>query len=144
MKIFKIVMVEILILLMAAAMFATRPQVKISKKFKESNQDLNLAEEYKNFNELYFLNQLPKNTRVEWANLEDDLGQFFVTGTPGIAHILIDRKGNPYPKYVRAALLHEMCHEKVDLLSPEFDEHGHNWQGCMVDLAVHGAFHDIW
>jgi hypothetical protein len=125
-------------------MFATRPQVKISKKFKESNQDLNLAEEYKNFNELYFLNQLPKNTKVEWADLEEDLAQFFITGTPGIAHILIDRKGNPYPKYVRAALLHEMCHEKVDLLNPEFDEHGHNWQGCMVDLAVHGAFHDIW
>lgn len=102
-----------------------------------------LQDDYANFNHDYFLGQLPANVNVEWANLglQNDMGMTWVDES-GIRQIRIDRKTNPVIRQAQLTLLHEMCHIKTD--GREFDVHGIKWQACMVDLAEHGAMHDLW
>jgi predicted SprT family Zn-dependent metalloprotease len=117
---------------------STEPTIDV-----ETIDDLNLENEYQIANEQDFLGQLPKRVDIKWARLGNSLGESWLNESG--AHIRIDRHGNQYPRYVRLTLRHEMCHLKVDLDgAPEFDEHGPKWQGCMVNLALHGAFHDLW
>lgn len=102
-----------------------------------------LQDDYANFNRDYFLDQLPRNVNVEWANLglQNDMGMTWVDES-GIRQIRIDRKTNPVIRQAQLTLLHEMCHIKTD--GRELDVHGIKWQACMVDLAEHGAMHDLW
>ena len=101
-----------------------------------------LEKDYEVFNQDYFLGQLPP-ANVEWANLTDqhDMGMTWVDQA-GARQIRVDKSTNPVLKQAEMTLLHEMCHVKTD--AKELDSHGLKWQACMVDLADHGAFHDLW
>lgn len=107
-----------------------------------------LTYDYKEFNEDYFLGQLPRDTEVVYGNLtqlndmgytwKDDAGRF---------HITVDKETNPVERQARMTLLHEACHVEVEthkLNRDPFDAHGIEFQNCMVNLAEHGAFRDLW
>ena len=102
-----------------------------------------LQDDYNTFNRDYFLGQLPKNANVRWTDLslQQDMGMTWIDEA-GVRQIRIDRKTNPVLRQAQLTLLHEMCHIKTD--GRELDNHGIKWQACMVNLAEHGAMHDLW
>jgi len=108
-----------------------------------------LAEKYRQFNEDYFLGQLPKDTVVTYGNLTqlNDMGYTWKENS-GKFHITVDQETNPVERQAEMTLLHEQCHIEVEIhnLNPkqDFDAHGIEFQNCMVNLATHGAFHDLW
>jgi len=96
---------------------------------------------YAGYNEQFFLNQLPANTAVHWADLTPlgDMG--YTMKHENKYEILVDRELHPTGKQARATLLHEMCHLRTWDKSLE---DGLEFQRCMVDIAAHGAFQGIW
>jgi hypothetical protein len=105
-----------------------------------------LEQKYAIFNQDYFLDQLPTKVNILWADmtnqdLKGDMGATWIDEA-GVRQIRIDRKTNPVSRQAELTLLHEQCHIKV--YGRELDMHGIKWQACMVDLAEHGAMHDLW
>ena len=105
--------------------------------------DTTLRQFYADSNEDYFLGQLPKNAHVSFGDLSvlDDMGLTFKRAD-GSFEIIIDRKTNPILRQAKLTLIHEQCH--IATWQEELDSHGRKFQECMVDKAVHGAFHDLW
>jgi hypothetical protein len=105
--------------------------------------DEDLAAWYAGYNEVYFLNQLPHDVDIQWADLTDqkDMG---LSDIPehGRAWMRLDRASNPVPRQAKMTELHEMCHFKVG--NREFNPHGPLWRDCMVGLANKGAMDDLW
>lgn len=99
---------------------------------------------YANFNELYFFDQLPKVVEVSWGDLtaQGDMG-LTQRRSDGSFLITIDRKTNSTESTAKMTLAHETCHVAVPT-GTELDDHGPRFQKCMVNLATHGAFADIW
>jgi hypothetical protein len=106
--------------------------------------DAQLQAWYESFNEIYFFSQLPKNVEVKWGDLtaKDYMG-LTTRRLDGSILITIDRAMNPARRTAAATVAHETCHVAVPL-GTEFEDHGEKFQACMVNLAVHGAFTDIW
>ena len=106
-----------------------------------------LMQDYQEFNEDYFLGQLPKDTRITMGDLSHEMGNTTVDGD-GRWHITIDRESNPVERQAELTLLHEQCHIYIHVTKqdekPDFDPHGKQFQGCMLDLAHHGAFRLLW
>lgn len=96
------------------------------------------------YNESFFLNQLPKNTEIRWADLTQnhDMGETFCDLEHKTCRILLDRETNRVPRTAQWTLVHELCHIKVP--SGRELEHGPLFQQCMIDVAVRGGFRDIW
>jgi hypothetical protein len=105
---------------------------------------------YSSYNDLYFDNKLPKNTKF-----------FNTLGGTDMADTECDESGencvmrfNPHytaaPRTAESAMMHEMCHVKVwtKLLDsnrpPMQDQHAYAhskpWQSCMLILDTEGAF----
>ena len=112
-------------------------------QYAQAEEQCLLQTLYQQYNDDYFLGQLPKNANVQWADLGiiHDMGESWVDET-GRQQIRIDRKTNPVFRQAAMTLLHEQCHIKT--LGQELDQHGIKWQACMVDFANHGAMHDLW
>jgi len=95
---------------------------------------------YNSYNEIYFDNELPKDTIVKYKILDK---QMAVTQSIDGKHFIIDLD----PKYNLAArtahtvLLHEMCHIET---WNEKEEHGYQWIGCMKRLEKMNAYDNIW
>ena len=97
---------------------------------------------YDSYNRHYFGDTLPHDTIIRYARLSDDY--IAVTRKLGPKYIMtIDPEKDNCTAHLAQTLLHEMCHIKVDWTN-EFDQHGPKFQGCMLDLAEHGAFNGIW
>jgi hypothetical protein len=98
---------------------------------------------YAGYNEEYFFNRLPKDTEISWGNLTpiNAIGTT-VHRESGSFSIFIDRTLNPTVQQARMTEIHEICH--IATWGQEFDQHASKFQGCMVNLAVHGAFADLW
>jgi len=99
------------------------------------------AKWYAGYNEQYFLNQLPANTEVHWADLTPLHNMGYTIKHENRYEILIDRDTHPTGKQARQTLLHEQCHLATWDKSLE---DGLEFQKCMVNLAVHGAFEGLW
>ena len=104
---------------------------------------LELQAQYAQDNEDLFMGQLPKDTVVSWADLsfKNDMG--LTIPYPNHHYMIkIDKRSNPVYRQARMTLHHEECHIKT--WDKEAGAHGSAFQQCMVDLAVRGAFVDLW
>lgn len=101
---------------------------------------------YAGYNETYFENKLPKDTRVQFVReLKDWEGNRVLgltySSTPATIQINAEYRDTP-PIWLEI-LLHEQCHLSLDS-TPEFDMHGAKFQACMLHLAQAGAFAQLW
>lgn len=98
---------------------------------------------YDGFNEEYFSNRLQK-AEVKWDDLtaKNDMG-LTERRPDGSILITLDRATNNTRKTAQWTVAHETCHVAVPA-GLEFEDHGPKFQNCMVNLATHGAFADIW
>jgi len=106
-----------------------------------TNKQLNMW--YADANEQFFLDQLPKDTLVEWGDLTAirDMG-LTSKRADGTFSILLDRGTNTNFRVARLTEFHEICHVKT--WAQEFDDHGIKFRACMLQLAEEGAFEGLW
>ncbi len=99
------------------------------------------------YNKTLFANKLPP-TVVKWADLtfQDDMGHTLCLHIDEgyRCTISIDGDTNPVPRVAEMTLIHEVCHVYVDTTAPEFNEHGDNFQSCMLERAKEGTLRDLW
>lgn len=90
---------------------------------------------YKQYNEDYFLNELPKDTIVDYS----EAGDFIATTSrlrDGRFHIAFNEKYAAAPRVAHIFLLHEQCH----IFSwGETPDHGPRWRACMLAVDFQGA-----
>ena len=99
---------------------------------------------YQEYNEDYFGNRLPKNPVITITDLGDNMGESFQTSS-GTWHIGIDRRSNPVEKQRDLTLIHEMCHVDLHVSGINtLDQHGEEFQSCMVRIAKQGGFKELW
>jgi len=112
--------------------------------------ELYLKQVYASYNDLYFDNKLPKDTKIS-----NDLGGLDMADT------LCDEAGqncvvrfNPHwtaaPRVSESVMLHEMCHIRVwtkllekdrpEIMNRVVYNHSKPWQSCMLVLDAEGAF----
>ena len=105
---------------------------------------------YDYINAEYYGDTLPKASIRFVPNLTgpDDNGknvpaleEYIPTDPP---QILIDNSLRDFPTITFLYEIHESCHIYVDKHTPEFEQHGPNFQKCMLDKAERGAFKDLW
>lgn len=97
-----------------------------------------IADLYRQNNEQWFGNKLPKDTIIKWANLHSE-GRFGKSwkDSSGVFHIVLDMEFNEADVQMRITLLHEMCHVAT---GKEVSEHGPLWRAKMRALLLEGAF----
>lgn len=134
---------KVLITIGLAVLYFWASQRFDHKSAEHPMSDAVLQQFYADSNEDDFLGQLPKNTHVNFGDLSviNDMGMTYKRDD-GSFQIVIDRKSNPVLRQAEMTELHEECH--IATWKEEFDAHGIKFQQCMVDKAVHGAFHDLW
>lgn len=117
-----------------------------SNRKKDIGQDdRTLRQWYISYNDTLFQNELPADVDVEWADLSAyrAMGMTFNDGKH--YKIDIDDKYNPAETTRNETLIHEMCHIEVSYVEgDEIDDHGPKWQGCMLRIAEHHGFDQIW
>jgi len=115
-----------------------------------------LQSDFLKYNDAFFYGGLPKATTVMWADLSqwDDMGRI-ERRSDGSFVILVDPKYHVALKQAQMTLLHEMCHEKnllqINIVagttkdeSEGLEGHGAAFDTCMLNIAQHGAFKDLW
>ncbi len=96
-------------------------------------------------NRAYFEGQLPLNTEVVWGDLTSQNDMGYITRRANKSWlIIIDRKTNPTSRSAYFTEYHEMCHLSLWNKEDEFGDHGPKFQSCMTQLALKGAFTDLW
>lgn len=124
--------------------------VRQQSKPKHVYADMRHAQEdlqfmYGDFNEEFFANHLPKNTKIIFETPIPSGAKGETQKVGGNYIIFID---SYYDRDMGAAtdtLFHEMCHVEVPWEAADgLDGHGPQFQGCMHRLANEGAFEDIW
>lgn len=103
---------------------------------------------FTDFNSGYFSSALPEsNVDIILTDLSkyDEMGRFSVEDN-GRYLIAIDKKYHPLEKEAELTLAHEMCHlnNYVEGVDEGFDSHGRMFQRCMLRIANHGGFNDLW
>ena len=111
---------------------------------------------YQTDNELYFDNALPKDVIVVAEEAPDSAPGHFYYGETSHSvgshwyKMFVSPKHNTSVDLEEETVLHESCHikiwEKHERMGTPYagDEHGPEWQACMLDLAEQGAFKNIW
>lgn len=94
---------------------------------------------YQSYNEVFFHNSLPKDVYVSYEILPGRLAE--TQRNNGKFEIKLNPNYIRSQRHVAQALLHESCHI---VTWDEVPLHGPQWQGCMLNLALHGAMADIW
>lgn len=134
-----------------ALVASTAYAIKIQKR---EFDDRVLQQWYASYNEIIFGSELPSNTKVTWM----DLSAVSVLDNPShpmgmTIHDLggknfkieIDKDYNPAEVTENETLIHEMCHVEVEFVEKdELENHGAKWQACMLRVAEHGGFADVW
>lgn len=107
-----------------------------------------LQQHYDDFNDDWFDGKLPPATVLYFSqNNTPDIGTEQDQSSPAAPHAMIFVNAY-YDRDIREAdftLFHEMCHVWADTYGqPELSPHGSAWQGCMLHLALEGAFSNLW
>jgi hypothetical protein len=105
---------------------------------------------YASTNDVYFDNQLPKDTIIQIHVIPPDVNADFTIGeTTALGNgqyiIQIDPRFNLSANQEAGTLLHEECH--IYLMQQNGDpdpKHKERFQSCMKNLAEGGAFYDVW
>lgn len=119
-------------------------------KKAEANREKELNIEYALNNKNSFDDRLPKDTKVvlktNLFNKRDEklmASTLCIPNTTG-AHctIWVDPEMNPAEATASMTLYHEQCH--IRTWGAPGDPHGASFQTCMMSLALHEAFRDLW
>lgn len=106
--------------------------------------DAELQRWFKGANETYFEGKLDPKTEVHFRpDLRDGLTGKPVMGRSAYSapwYIDINDKYSDTGAVWQETLYHEMCHQKVNALHVEFDDHGPRWHECMYGLVRNHAF----
>lgn len=134
----RMILTAALMTLVAFGWYFIRQQEAIPKVATPiTDKDLNLW--YRGYNEVYFMDQLPKDVVVNWGDLS---GYKWMGVTVGHS-IVLDKASNKILRVAKMTLLHEMCHLDPDA-SKALDIHGREFDACMLKVAEQGGFHDLW
>ena len=112
--------------------------------------EADLQREYDALNAEYYESRLPQATLSFASNLKgmDDAGNMVpaeaVTFPGEYPRIRIDSEFKNYPSVAFELVIHEQCHVSTDKFHPEFDQHGPNFQKCMLRMAEAGALKELW
>lgn len=108
-----------------------------------------LTRSYAEFNTDWFGNKLPSSVSILYVLVPDSK---LIAQTrdrinaDGSTHFTIFINAY-YDRDLREAEfteLHEMCHVYNSVEGREFEAHGTHWQACMLQLAMNGAFNNLW
>jgi hypothetical protein len=118
-----------------------------------TDTDVHLDAWYNSYNHQYFNGELPEAGTLSPPDVIID----FHLSDPKKLGITIFGEADGYirmsfnPDYIKSqntlkmTMLHEQCH--IELFVEDIhtlDDHGPEWQACMLRLAEKGAFHDLW
>lgn len=120
----------------------------------QSKQQIRLVDPtglYEGYNELYFMDSLPKDVLVTLDEIPSDkdekvYGESYQIGRHQYM-MVISSKNNDTLEGEEETVLHESCHLWVWEHHPDLDPkeaHGEIWQSCMLNLAEQGAMKDLW
>ena len=103
---------------------------------------------YGAINDNYYEGKLPPISFEFVKDLKDYWGNPVMASTSRQApfHMKMDARLKDMPPVAIETLYHETCHvelESTNRVDP-LDDHGPNFQACMLDKAERGAFRDIW
>ena len=95
-------------------------------------------------NRAYFSGRLPQNVTVSWGDLSEQhyVGHTIQRGD-GSFLLLVDRRTNPTASEAYLTVFHEQCHLSL-WNTDDFEQHGPKFQSCMTQLALKGAFEELW
>jgi hypothetical protein len=129
---------------------------KQTRTYVDNDSDVNadeLKKIYNNYNDLYFDNKLPTDTKFYYDLTGSNMAD---TGCDDEGKNCVMRFNPKFTAAYRVAqgtMLHEMCHEKVwtkllDKDRPAMEDqraydHSFVWQGCMLSLDTMGAFRHV-
>jgi hypothetical protein len=120
---------------------------------KPADVDMDLTAWYNGYNQMYFNNELPKAGTLSPPDVIIDfhlrdpkkMGVTIFGEADGYIRMSFNPDYIKSEKTLRLTLLHEQCH--IELFVEDvhtLDDHGPEWQACMLRLAEKGAFHDLW
>lgn len=97
---------------------------------------------YKEYNDEYFDNKLPKETIIDF-NLKN--GDMAVSEFPDFKtfHISFDPHYVAAQRTGRFTLIHEMCHIRTWAEAVSGVDHGPRWRTCMLGIDQQGGFRNI-
>ena len=136
---------KILIVIVAALLYFIAEQRLAPKTsdYTPHQSDLELA--YKDFNQMYFRDRLPKDVVIDFA--ESNMMATTAKMSDGRFHIAFNERYNQSIRQARETELHEMCHIATwralsEMTSEEIltNQHGRRWRSCMLQLDMQGAF----
>lgn len=109
---------------------------------------------YADYNETYFGNDLPKDTKILYASDPDgadDIGDTICSMDPTSMKVLtctiyVAPYANIAQPVAIETMIHEMCHIQTYQFkgSDEYDPHGKEWTSCMLRIAETGGFKNVW
>jgi hypothetical protein len=97
-----------------------------------------MQNDYAVYNSEWFNGKLPKDTVM--ALEKDPVSQANSVFENGHWTIRFNPRYNMAPSTADFNLFHEMCH----MATPKDRDHGPVWEACMEELALNGAFHNVW
>ncbi len=137
---------KILIVILMAVIYVwaeTYLSVPAASGRQPSQADMDTA--YREFNEVYFNNELPKDVVIDWAESKDMAST--VRMADGRFHLAFNEKYNQASRAMRESMLHEQCHVRTwrslsEMTAEEIltNQHGRRWRTCMLQLDIQGAF----
>ena len=131
---------KIAIAIILALLFYVFIQSGFYREQEEANE-VSLTElqaAYSTYNITEFNGDLPTDTLIDFNEHDKDDLASTTKLIDGRFHISFNRKYLTGVRFMNVVMLHEMCHVKM-----YGDEHGLNWQSCMLDLDGSGAFREI-
>ena len=103
---------------------------------------------YDGINENYYQGKLPPITFEYVKDLKDYWGNPVEASTSRSApyHMKMDARFKDLPPSAIMNLYHETCHIELNSTNraDPLDDHGPNFQACMLDKAERGAYKDVW
>lgn len=98
---------------------------------------------YSGYNESLFNNQLPRDTRVVWSDVDQTCGETFPRSDGGFL-ITISPSCNVTRAEALLTLIHEMVHIHQWYTNKAFGAHGPMFEKEMIRIADSGALEGLW
>ncbi len=99
---------------------------------------------YAAYNEAYFCNTLPKEVVLDFSlHNSDRIAQTTHLQMFGPFRISFNKDFAKAERVQELFLLHEMCHIKTWKQGENNNDHGSDWQACMVTVDAADGFRDI-
>jgi predicted SprT family Zn-dependent metalloprotease len=136
----------LLVVLLASLYFIVVQRYGVPARAGQGVSQKVFDDTYRNFNEQYFNNRLPKDPIIDYAESGPNLATTDLLPSKQF-HIAFNEKYTQSERVVRQIMLHEQCHIKAwasngnwTLEDYQTEFHGKKWRACMLQLDMQGAF----